>query len=63
VKFDDPEYTYGAPSEEVAREDAKIAEKMFCPYCGTRCDYEAWHMDGSYVALAVCAACGWEREF
>lgn len=63
MTFYDPEYTRGAPSEEVAEMDARIAEKIICPYCGTRCDYEAWHMEYSYVALAVCAACGWEREF
>ena len=56
-------YRRGAPSQEAADIDSHIAEKMPCPYCGTRCDYEAWHKVGSYIALAVCAACGWEREF
>jgi transcription elongation factor Elf1 len=63
VKFDDPEYTYGAPSEEIAKNDARIAEKIPCPYCGTRCYYEAWHREGSYIALAVCDSCGWYVEF
>ena len=63
VKFCDPEYKLGAPSDEVAEMDARMAEKIVCPYCGTHCDYEPWHKKGSYIALAVCAACGWEREF
>ena len=63
MKFNDSEYIPGAPSEEIEGMDARIAEKVLCPYCGTRCDYEAWHTEGSYVALAVCAACGWEQEF
>ena len=63
VRFCDPEYKLHAPSDEIAEMDARIAEKIVCPYCGTRCDYEPWSKKGSYIALAVCAVCGWEREF
>jgi len=56
-------YKHGAPTLEVEEMDAGIAEQAICPICGGQCGYDAWHKDGSYIALVVCSVCGWEQEF
>lgn len=56
-------YYPGAPTLEAEEIDSKIAEQIRCPICGGRCGYDAWHKEGSYIALAVCGDCGYEQEF
>ena len=56
-------YTHGPPNDEVGRMDAEIAECATCPHCGAQCQYDAWHKEGSYIALVVCPECDWDREF
>ena len=56
-------YIHGPPSDEAARIDAEIAAGVICPLCDIHCEYDAWHKEGSYVALAVCPMCDWETEF
>ena len=59
----DEGYTHGPPNDEVGRMDAQAAECVACPYCRIHCEYDAWHKEGSYIALAVCPMCDWETEF
>lgn len=56
-------YQPGAPSEDAEKIDVAVAESVICPYCGSRCQYAGWHKEGSYIALAVCPECDWDREF
>ena len=56
-------YVCGAPTLEAEEIDTQVAERMPCPRCGGHCHYEGWHMEGSYIALAVCDDCGYTIEF
>jgi len=56
-------YLPGAPHTDTERLDAKIVALMRCPKCRSKMHYEGYHNDGSYVALAVCNQCGYEKEF
>ena len=59
----DPEYKPVTLEKEGHAIDAEIASRTLCPRCGTRCHYEGYEHQGSYIALAVCPKCRWEREF
>jgi len=56
-------YQPGARSTEVEALDGQIVALMRCPKCRSKMHYEGYHNDGSYVALAVCNQCGYEKEF
>jgi hypothetical protein len=44
--------------------DARYVEdKMVCRRCGNSMRYEGWRRNGSYVALAICRACGHQEAF
>ena len=58
-------YRPGARYPAVEALDAEIVKRMHCRKCKKPLRYEGYHNNdtGSYVALAVCDACGDEREF
>ena len=56
-------YQRGAPTFAAEEIDRPIAEAMTCRKCKTKMRYEAYHRQGSYIALAVCPKCGREIEF
>ena len=56
-------YLAGAPHVDTEALDATIVALMRCPKCRGKMHYEGYHNDGSYIALAVCNQCGYEKEF
>lgn len=65
----DPQYVWGAPSEEVEQMDREIIEKMTC-HRGHPLKAGFWHIPGgsgssyveSYIAQGVCYICGYTRQ-
>jgi hypothetical protein len=56
-------YTPGAPSQQAEEIDAAVAERHPCSKCGGKMYYDAYHTQTSYIAFAVCRACGCRVEF
>ena len=60
-------YHVGAPTPEAEEMDTKAIEGYLCPKCGSPLHYEGYCLQDpgyqSYVALAVCDACGYELAF
>lgn len=55
-------YQPGARNPEIERLDTDVVARLRCRKCGGVVRYEAYHTATSYVALAVCDACGLVKE-
>lgn len=56
-------YYFGAPSPEIAQQDAAESERIPCAKCGGQVVYLGFHMPGSYRAFVLCNHCGHLVEF